>query len=48
MLIVLQIESKVDFLLCLESIVVLLVPPFAIVHLFADLLLYVLVIATMM
>ncbi len=42
------IKSKVDFLLCLKSIVVFLVPLFAVVHLFANLLLFIPVIVTLM
>jgi hypothetical protein len=46
--IVLQIESKVDYLLCLESVVVCIVPLFIIVHLFVDMLLFIALIATLM
>jgi hypothetical protein len=46
--IVLQIESKVDYLLCLESIVVCIIPLFIVVHLFIDMLLSTPLIATLM
>ncbi len=43
----LQIESKVDYLLCLKSIIVFLAPLFVIVHLFIDLLMFALVTTTL-
>jgi hypothetical protein len=46
--IIFPIKSKVDYLLCLKSIVIFLVPLFAIVHLFANLLLSTPVITTLM
>jgi hypothetical protein len=46
--VVLQIELKVDSLLCSKFVDVLLVPLFVIVHFFADLLLSVLMTATLM
>ncbi len=42
--IIVQIESKVDYLLCSKFVVVLLVPLFIVVHLFVDLLLFALMI----
>jgi len=47
-LVILQIESKVDSLLCSESIVVLLIPLFVVVHLFVDMLLSTPMTATLM
>jgi hypothetical protein len=47
-LVVLQIESKANFLLCSESIVVFLIPLFATMHLFVDLLLFVPMTTTLM
>jgi hypothetical protein len=46
--VVLQIESKVDYLLCLKSIVVRIVPLFIVVHLFVGRLLSTPMIATLM
>ncbi len=46
--IIFPIKSKVYSLLCLESIVIFLVPLFAIVHLFANLLFSIFVITTLM
>ncbi len=41
MLVVLQIESKVDFLMYSESIVVFTIPLLVAIHLFVDLLLFI-------
>jgi hypothetical protein len=45
---ILPIKSMIDYLLCLESIVVFLIPLFAVVHLFAILLLSTPMIVTLM
>ncbi len=44
----LPIESKVDYLLCSESVVIFLIPLFVAMHLFVDLLMSTLVTTTLM